>query len=142
MTPVMLQQKMARAHGIRFHISYVRKIMRRYGMTPKTAVRIHVNCATKGAVYGWQSRLDDRISRLKEQGFTIITADEAFFTYDTKSGRKYWPSAGTRIMRPYNGNHKKIAAYGAVADDRRQLFRLYESAEDMKKSIRTMMRTG
>ena len=29
-------------------------------------------------------------------------------------------------MRPYNGNHKKIIAYGAVADDGRQLFRMHK----------------
>ena len=43
MTPVMLQQKLAQEHGVCFHLSYVRKIMRRYGMTPKTAVRVHAN---------------------------------------------------------------------------------------------------
>jgi len=124
-TPVQMQQQMREELGADFHIGHVRRIMREYGMTPKTAQMIHVNHATVGQVEGWQYRLRDRLARLRSEGFTIITLDEAFFACDTKSGRKYWSLAGTRINVPYTGSHKRVAVYGAVTGDGRQMFCTY-----------------
>jgi len=83
---------------------------------------IHINHAAVGQVAGWQYRLKDRLARLRSNGFTIITLDEAFFAYGIKSGRRYRSLAGTRINVPYTGSHKRIAVYGAVTGDGRQMF--------------------
>ena len=52
--------------------------------------------------------------------------DEAFFVYDVVSGRKYWSPRGERIVVPYTRNHRRIAVYGAIAKNGRQLYRTRE----------------
>ncbi len=43
-TPVMLQQTIFDSTGIKFHITHVRKIMRQYGMSAKTAQISRQSC--------------------------------------------------------------------------------------------------
>ena len=105
------------------HRTNVRKIMQKYGLSPKGSQRVHINRATKAAVKSWQYRLKKRISRLEKDGFVIAMEDEAFFIHDVKSGRKYWSPAGVPITVPYTGSHKRITAYGSITMDGRQFFR-------------------
>jgi len=116
-TPARMRQQVRGELGADLRMGHVRRIMREYGMTPKTAQMIHASHATSRQVEGRRYRLKDRLSRLRSEGLAIITLDEAFFACDTKSGRKYWSPAGTRIAVPYTGSHKRIAACGAVAGD-------------------------
>ena len=85
-----MQTIMREKTGTRLYITNVRKVMRRHGLTPKVPQKVHVNRAGKEAVRSWQHRFDKRVSRLKEDGFTIVDEGEAFFIYDMASGRKYW----------------------------------------------------
>ena len=125
-TPGELQKTIREETGTRLHITNVRKIMHRYGLTPKVPQRVHINRASRGAVRSWQYRFGRRVSCLGEKGFTILDMDEAFFVYDVASGRKYWSPRGGRIVVPYTGNHRRIVVYGAIAKDGRQLFRTRE----------------
>ena len=108
------------------YITNVRKAMHRYSLAPKIPQKVHINRTYKEAVRGWQYRFDRRVSRLEEDGFTIVDEDEAFFMHDTISGRKYWSPRGKRIVVPYTGSHRKIVVYGAIAKDGRQFFKTHE----------------
>ena len=68
--------------GTSLHITYVRKIMRLYNLSPKVAQKIHINRANRKAVTG------GGISCLEKEGFAVIMQDRRF-SYDTVSGRKY-----------------------------------------------------
>lgn len=71
-TPVKVQQYLHEKTGCSLDITNVRKIMRRYNMTPKRHTIIHVNRASREAVRSWQYRLEKRISRLKRRGYTVV----------------------------------------------------------------------
>jgi len=60
-TPVMLQQTIFDSTGIKFHITYVRKIMHKYGMSAKTAQKYHINHASVSVVRSWQQRMKKRM---------------------------------------------------------------------------------
>ncbi len=62
-TPVMLQQTIFDSTGIKFHITHVRKIMRQYGMSAKTAQKYHINHASVTAVRSWHQCTNQRRSR-------------------------------------------------------------------------------
>lgn len=125
-TPMTLRQNIIEKHNVKFHITYVRKIMRKHGLSRKTAQTYHINRADRKTVYRWRYRTKKRISRLRKDGFTILMEDEAFFTYDVATSRKYWSPAGRPIAYPYIGKHRRIAVYGSVTADGRQLFRTYD----------------
>ena len=95
--PVELQQYMRAQTGTSFHTTYVRKIMHSYNLSPKVAQKIHINRASRKAVWNWRYHLKRRISCLEKEGFVVIMQDEAFFVHDTVSGRKYWSPKGKRI---------------------------------------------
>ena len=120
-----MQELVRTETNARLHITSIRRIMRGYGLTPKIPQKVHINRANKRAVQNWQYRFGKRVSRLEEEGFTIVDVDEAFFVHDTVSGRKYWSPRGERIVVPYTGSHQKIVVYGAIAKDGRQLFRTH-----------------
>ena len=125
-TPMGLQQYIRAQTGTSLHITYVRKIMRLYNLSPKVAQKIHINRANRKAVWNWRYYLKRRISCLEKEGFAVIMQDEAFFVHDTVSGRKYWSPKGRRINVPYTGSHKKVTIYGSLVLDGRQFFRTYE----------------
>ena len=115
-TPAELQQVIHKETGTKMHRTNVRKIMQKYGLSPKGSQKVHINRATKAAVKSWQYRLKKRISRLEKDDFVIAMEDEAFFIHDVKSGRKYWSPVGVPITVPYTGSHKRIpdGAHGAT----------------------------
>ena len=76
------------------HRTNVRKIMQKYGLSPKGSQRVHINRATKAAVKSWQYRLKKRISRLEKDGFVIAMEDEAFFIHDVKQVASIGPPWG------------------------------------------------
>ena len=125
-TPVGMQQHIRDEAGTNLHITYIRKIMHQYNLSPKVAQKIHINRAGKKAVWNWRYYLKQRISCLEKERFTMIMQDEAFFIHDTVSGRKYWSPKGGRISVPYTGSHKKVTIYGSLALDGRQFFRTYD----------------
>ena len=124
-TPAGLQKRIHEETGTKLHITYVRKIMCRYDLSPKESQRVHINRAGKKTVQNWQYRFKKQVPRLEKDGFIPVMEDEAFFIHDTVSGRKYWSLRGKRIAVPYTGSHKKVAVYGAIAKDGRQFFRTY-----------------
>ncbi len=95
-------------------------------MSAKTAQKYHINHASVSAVKSWQQRIKKRIPRLKEDGFIIAMADEAFFVRDTKIGKKYWSPVAKRIFLPYTGRHESLAVYGTITINGDQLFRVYK----------------
>ncbi len=125
-TPIMLQQTIDYSTGVKLHITHIRKIMHQYGMSAKTAQKYHINRASISAVHSWQQRIKKRILRLKEDGFVIAMADEAFFVRDVKKGKKYWTKVAKRIFLPYTGRHESLAVYGIITENGSQLFRVYD----------------
>lgn len=124
-TPVALQRRIHEEAGIKLHITYVRKILCRRGLSPKRPQRIYVNRADRKAIQNWQYRLRRQIPCLERAGFAVAMEDESFFMHDVITGRKYWAPRGGRISIPYTDSHKKIAVYGSLAKDGRQFFHTY-----------------
>ena len=61
-TPAILHQQILRKTGVNLHITYVRELMCKYGLSSKRATSIHINAAGNEFVYWWQKRLNGRIS--------------------------------------------------------------------------------
>ena len=70
-TPAELRQKIRQETGIIFHVTYVRKLMYRAGLSAKTATMVPANRADRRTVNSWRHRTKRRIARLKRAGFTV-----------------------------------------------------------------------
>ena len=125
-TPRELQKTIREETGIRLYITNVRKAMRQHGTTPKVPQKVRINRASKEAVRSWQCRFDRRVSRLEQDGFTIVDEDEVFSIHDVMSGRKYRFPRGEQIVVPYTRSHSRIVVYGAIAKNGRQFFRMHK----------------
>ena len=125
-TPRELQKTIREETGIRLYITNVRKAMRQHGTTPKVPQKVHINRASKEAVRSWQYRFDRRVSRLEQDGFTIVDEDEVFSIHDVMSGRKYRFPRGEQIVVPYTRSHSRIVVYGVIARNGRQFFRMHK----------------
>ena len=122
-TPAELRQKIWQETGILHHVTYVRKIMYKAGLSVKTATRVHASHARGGTVSSWRHRTKMRIAHLKKARFVIAVADEAFFVHNNSAGRKYWSPIGIPVKVPHAGGRRRLTIFGAVTDDGRQFFR-------------------
>jgi len=122
-TPAELRQKIWQETGILHHITYVRKLMYRAGLSVKTATLVHASRAGSRAVNSWRHRTKMRIARLKRAGFAIAAMDESFFIHNDSAGRKYWSPIGVPVRIPHAGGRRRLTVFDAVTDDGRQLFR-------------------
>ena len=125
-TPATLHQQIFQKTKVKLHLTYVRELMRKYGLSSKRTTSIHINAASKELVKTWQKNLKRRISRLEMQGFTLVVEDESFFIRDRTEGCRYWTPVGTPVLVPYVGSHDTVTAYGSLAADGRQFFRTYD----------------
>ena len=125
-TPVKLQKNIHEKTGVMYHITHIRKILHKFLLSPKQPTRIHINAADKSEVARWKHNLKARIPCLKSNKYTLVMTDESFFVRDKVRGRKQWTPVRVPVIVPYVGNHDTITAYGALTEDGRQLFRLYD----------------
>ena len=125
-TPAALHQQIFQKTKVKLHLTYVRELMRKYGLSSKRTTSIHINAAGKEFVDEWQRNLNRRISCLEAQGFTLVAEDESFFIRDRTEGCRCWTPIGTPVPVPYVGSHDTVAAYGSLATDGRQFFRTYD----------------
>ncbi len=125
-TPKRLKSDIQKRFKVKYHITSIRKIMHKLGMSAKTAQRIHISRAEIDKIKRWQHNAKRRISRLELKGFTTVVFDESIFIDDPASGAKYWSPKGEPITTTYKGRHGRVVAYGSIATDGRQFFRTYD----------------
>ncbi len=113
------------ATGTEYSTGHVRRLMRQYGLSRRKVQNVHVNHAAPSSVYAWQRYLEDvRIPRLKRDGFTLVSSDEAFFVQGAYD-RYVWGPVGTRSVASYSGDRTRVAVFGSIAEDGRKLFRTF-----------------
>lgn len=122
-TPKQLRHDIHQRHGVKYHITNIRKIMASLGLSSKTIQRVHVKRADIEEIRKWQRNTTRRISRLEKQGFATVIFDEAIFVDDPESGVKYWSPVGTPLITTYKGRHGRSVAYGSLSTDGRQFIR-------------------
>ena len=118
--------------GIKYHMSYIRKLMRRFGMSAKKATFFHINRSSPDEIRAWQKSADSMIRYHKNRGHALLTEDESHHPYDVKPWQKNWGKIGRKSYIVYPANQKRISMHGILSDDGRQLFRRYnESTADI-----------
>lgn len=60
-------------------------------------------------------------------GWIVVVEDESIFTYEVKI-RAVWAIKGSKPRILTTGAHRNVAVFGSLAEDGRQLFRQYKSA--------------
>ena len=75
-TPAELRPGIEWATRVRFHMSHVRKIMRRSGAGAKRTRPVRVNGADVPTVAGWQRGVRREMGRLRRAVFTVAVQDE------------------------------------------------------------------
>lgn len=125
-TPKKLRREIHETLGVKYHITNVRKIMHKLGLSGKTAQRVHMRRPEMEEIRKWQRNATRRISRLESKGFATVVFDEAIFIDDPSPGVKYWSPRGLPIVTAYKGRHGRSVAYGALATDGRQFIRVYK----------------
>ncbi len=82
-TPAGLQKRIHEETGTKLHITYIRKIMRMYDLSPKESQRVHINRAGKKAVQNWQYRFKKQVPRLEKDGLSRSWGTRRF-SYTTR----------------------------------------------------------
>ncbi len=118
-TPKQLRREIHETLEVKYHITNVRKIMHKLGLSGKTAQRVHIRRPEMEEIRRWQRNATRRISHLESKGFSTIIFDEAVFVDDPKPGIKYWSPRGLPIATTYKGRHGRSVAYGSLATDGR-----------------------
>ena len=97
-----------------FELSYVRKIMKKWGYTMKTPVRRHVKRASNRRIRWFQKKMQKWISKLEAEGYTICVQDETIAIADSRARKEVYTQRGTRAVYIYSGDHHKTIVYGVL----------------------------
>ena len=124
-TPRNLGNGIHRKFKVRYHMTNIRKIMHRLGMSAKASQKVHAGRAGMDEIRKWQRGTKARIARLEPRGFVTAVLDEAIFVNDPDKGIKYWSQKGMPVVTAYKGSHDRVVAYGALTTDGRQFVRTY-----------------
>jgi len=124
--PRRLRADIRESTGVRYHITSVRRIIKRLGMSPKVSQMVHTSKPDIDTIRRWQRSAKRRISRLKREGFVTAVMDESIFVSTPSKGRKYWSPVGEPVTVPYDGRRPRTVAYGAMTADGRKFFRTYD----------------
>jgi len=73
---------------------------------------------------GFQKKAKEILDNLKD-GFTAVSEDESFFTFDSLV-RRVWIYKDSRPVVRVTGSHQRSCLFGATSLDGRQLFRQYD----------------
>ena len=126
MTPKKLMKFIFYRTRITYHITHVRRLMRKWNLKPKVPQKVHARAASNDACRSWKNRINLRIEKAKHDGFTILIQDESIFVDDASLGKKYWTDASERMIIQWRGSHQKFIVYGMMTENGRGFFRSYE----------------
>ena len=108
--------------GVRFVMNYVRRLMHRFGMSPRLTRTKYEKASTQYARRKWQRENMPEIQRLLDEGFTVCAQDEAIITDRTTKNKRLWAGQPLRPVKVSNRKRKRTALYGLLADDGTQMF--------------------
>ena len=112
LTPKRLHEKIIGWTGVRYAVSYVRKILCALGFSKRIPDPVHVNASTNQQCERRYEETMHLISRLKRRGFTVITQDESFFVNDVIRGYKLWAPVGKPIHVPIPATTRRSSGTG------------------------------
>ena len=79
-----------------FDLSYVRRLMKKWGFTQKVPVLEHVNRASRRRIRRFQKNICKAIRTAKAQGYTICTQDESIAVAEARPRRGVYTPSPTR----------------------------------------------
>ena len=125
--PIDVQKELRKKLSTSYSLSYIRKRMKKNGYSRKKPTRFHVNKASIDEQNAWHRHIKYLFTRPENDDYTVIFLDEMFCVW-SNTGYSYdlWTMIGKRHYLKWNGSRKKTCVYGALAEDGRQLFRLYD----------------
>ena len=104
----------------------IRNRLHGLGLTVKKLTVVHINKATQQKITRWQRRIKKLIKKLKKRGYTILSLDESIFENEYSEKKRFWAMLGKPAYGIYNGKHQRAITFGAVADNGKQIFRIYK----------------
>ncbi len=93
MTPKKLIKFIFVRTGITYHITHICRLMRKWNLKLKVPQKVHARAASSDVCRSWKNRINLRIEKAKQNGFTILIQDESIFVDDVRLGKKYWRKA-------------------------------------------------
>ena len=123
LTTASLRDEIHRKTGTKFHLSYVRRTLRRFDFTAKLPDIVHANAASDDECAAWYRRNMRRIRYYRKRGFKIGVQDEAIISESGKAHRKLWAPRGIKLRTVITGRRNKKILYGVLYDNGDQMFR-------------------
>ena len=109
-----MQSHILETTDILFELSYVRKIMKKWGYTMKVPVRRHVRRASKRRIRRFQKSMKKQIPKLEDDEYTICVQDETIVIADSRARKGVYTQHGVRAIYTYSGDHRKTIVYGIL----------------------------
>lgn len=123
LTTAALRDEIHRKTGTKFHLSYVRRTLRKFDFTAKLPDTVHADAASDDECDEWFRRTMRRIRYFRERGFEIGIQDEAIISESGKARRKLWVPRGLKLRVVITGRRNKKILYGVLFDNGDQMFR-------------------
>lgn len=100
--------------GQKFELSYVRKLMKKWGYTMKVPVLMHVNRASRRRIQRFQKKIKKTVTEAESEDYTICMQDETIVTADARARKEVYTYGNYRAVYTYTGSHSKTIVFGLI----------------------------
>lgn len=135
-----IRRRIIEQTGVNYPDHTIRRMLHNNGYSLKTPQPVHVNKDSPEYVTAWRHRIIPWISRLKNQGFTFLVADEAIIENDLTRYRNQWSVIGSRVHRTYLGSHQNGILFGTLGYNTQTFIRMDEfKTKDSIKCVNKLL---
>ena len=110
--------------GIKYNLTYVREMMRKWGFSIKVPVMRHVNRASNRRIARFKKRMK-KIQADAGTEWTVGVQDESIVVADSRPRKGVYTLGNKRAVYTYNGSHTKTIVFGFITSDGGGFFKRY-----------------
>lgn len=113
-TPEEMRDLISQMTGRSFEISYVRKIMKKWGYVMKVPVLRYVSRPSVRSIRRFQKRIRRIIAEAEADGYTVCKQDETIAVADARARKEVYTLQSDRAVYTYTGGHSKTIVFGII----------------------------
>ena len=116
--------------GHRYDISYVRKIMKKWGHVMKVPVLMHARRPDNRRIRRFREKAKDATGRMESKGCLTCIQDETIAIAGAWARKEVYTLKNERAVYTYAGDHAKTIVFGIITNDGEGCFERYKFTKD------------
>ena len=121
-----MQDYIVKNSGLKYSITHVRYLIRRWGYSQKVPVGVHARRAPSEDRHAFQKEIAEIIQKNNDDGIVTAIQDETIVIAAPRARKRGYTRKKIRALYTYTGSRSKTIVLGLITTDGRSMFRQYD----------------